>query len=112
MWTYWFDGHRFQKGEQNIVQPKELEWDPDQLEERDIEQLPRIVKALLRVQEGVMSQRTSAKFTEGECPDDRKVDTHLLGPAQRVEKLPLEVFISTIPAEYVRRPLCLVYNRV
>jgi hypothetical protein len=90
---------RFRKGEQNIIQPKELEWDPDSLEERDIEQLPRIVKALLRVQEGVMAQRTSAKFTEGDCPDDRKVDTHTLGPAQTADRLPLEVFVSTIPTE-------------
>eukprot|EP00038_Savillea_parva_P005033 m.146171 g.146171 ORF g.146171 m.146171 type:complete len:304 (+) comp11644_c0_seq1:90-1001(+) len=90
----------FRKGEQNIVQPKELEWDPDSLEERDIEMLPRVVKALLRVQEGVMCQRTSAKFTEGDCPDDRKVDTHLLGPAQTTNRLPLEVYVSSIPFEY------------
>jgi hypothetical protein len=59
-----------------------------------------VVKALLRVAEGVMTQRKSAKFTEGGCPDDAKVDTHTLGPAHADGTGPLEVFVSAIPPEY------------
>eukprot|EP00036_Acanthoecidae_sp_10tr_P017875 CAMPEP_0206303254 /NCGR_PEP_ID=MMETSP0106_2-20121207/9141_1 /ASSEMBLY_ACC=CAM_ASM_000206 /TAXON_ID=81532 /ORGANISM="Acanthoeca-like sp., Strain 10tr" /LENGTH=1189 /DNA_ID=CAMNT_0053734041 /DNA_START=42 /DNA_END=3611 /DNA_ORIENTATION=+ len=91
----------FIKGEQNIVWPYELEWDPDTLDERDIQQLPRVVKALLRMQEGVIRQRENfSGFSEGGCPDDEKVDTHAVGARQVVDKLPLEVFISAIPTEY------------